>query len=216
FIIDNLLFMFRALFITITILLSTCFSFSQTTEPDKGSESEIKFDYVIISGSFGAGGVISTNIVNSGAVIPTSLDFLAQTKHQRFGLGYTHELYLTPENLGKLLIGESSNVEKFYFIYEWTIFNLSPVNIGFSGQLGGFTVGSESEYGEDGKSRLFGNIGAVVELGAPRFYLFARPAIEYKSYDAGSWHKEILGTVSIGLRWKIMTEEERKRRGKSN
>ncbi|MFH2142222.1 MAG: hypothetical protein ABIJ97_07365 [Bacteroidota bacterium] len=195
---------------SIAVLLTFNIYFSQTTTTE--TDTVFHYDYFILSGSFGAGGVVSTNIINSGAVIPASLDFMLQSKRHRFGIGITHELYLTPENLGKLIIGESSNVEKFYFIYEWTVLKTSPINIGFSGQFGGFTVGDEAEYEENDKSRLFGNIGFIAELGAPRFYLFVRPAIEYKSYDIGSWHKELLATVSLGLRWKIMSEEEKARR----
>lgn len=198
------------LLIPVIVLFTYISVFAQTTSTEK--DTVFHYEFFILSGSFGVGGVVSTNIINSGAVIPTSLDFMLQAKRHRYGIGMTHELYLTPENLGKFILGKSSNTEKFYFIYEWTVLKTSPVNLGFSGQFGGFTVGDEAEYEENEKSRIFGNIGFIAELGAPRFYLFVRPAIEYKSYDVGSWHKELLATVSLGLRWKLLSEEEKARR----
>jgi hypothetical protein len=196
------------LFFGLILTIRPAFSQGDSTSRD----TVFHYQFFILSGSFGAGGVVSTNIVNSGAVIPTSIDFLLQAKHHRYGLGYTHELYLTPENLWNFMLGESSNTHKYYFIYEWTILKTSPINLGFSGQFGGFTVGDEAEYEENGRSRLFGNIGIIAEVGLPRFFLFARPAIEYKSYDIGSWHKELLATVSVGLRWKLLSDEEKARR----
>lgn len=206
----NIYFLFFGLILIIQPVFSQSDSISKS---DTTSSSKIiNYQFLILSGSFGAGGVVSTNIVNSGAVIPTSIDFLLQAKHNRYGIGFTHELYLTPENLWNLMLGKSSNTEKYYFIYEWTLLKTSPVNFGFSGQFGGFTVGDEAQYEENVRSRLFGNIGIIAEVGLPRFFLFARPAIEYKSYDIGSWHKELLATVSVGLRWKLLTEEEKARR----
>ncbi len=201
----------RSIFILLFgLILSVQPAFSQSDSTS--SDTVFHYQFFILSGSFGAGGVVSTNIVNSGAVIPLSIDFLLQAKHHRYGIGFTHELYLTPENLWKFMLGESSNTNKFYFIYEWTLLKTSPVNFGFSGQFGGFTVGDEAQYEENGRSRLFGNIGLIAEVGLPRFFLFARPAIEYKSYDIGSWHKELLATVSVGLRWKLLTDEEKARK----
>ncbi|MBN1184448.1 MAG: hypothetical protein JXB49_19305 [Bacteroidales bacterium] len=182
----------------------------------ENSNTKVEFDFIMISGSFGAGGVISTNIVNSGAVIPGSIDFLGQIKHQRYGFGVTHELYLTPENLVKLVLGESSNTEKYYFMYEWTVFKNSPVNLGVSTQFGGFYVGNEADIDDDDsfKNRMFLNGGLIVEAGLPRYFFFVRPALEYKSYGPGSWHKELLATVSVGFRVKLLTEEGKAKKGK--
>lgn len=194
----------KNLIIFLIPLIILSFNLNGQTKKDS-----IEIDYLIISGSFGVGGVISTNIINSGGVIPTSIDFMGQIKHMRWGLGYTHELYLTLENLGKFVLGESSNTDKVYLIHEGTVFRHSPINLGYSLQFGGFTIGDEMYQDEvnEEKTRLFGNLGAIVEVGAPKFYLFVRPALEYKSYGIGSFHKEILATVSVGLRWKFESEE---------
>ena len=161
------------------------------------------YDDFILSGSFGAGAVVSTNIVNSGAVVPYSIDFLLRYGHQNLGLGLTNEIYLTPENLARLAFGSSSNTTKIYFQYELNLFKKSYVNIGLSGQIGGFFVGDERDSLETTKSRYFGNLGVIAEVGVHRLTFFARPHLEYKSYDVGSWHKEILLVANVGLRFRV-------------
>lgn len=173
------------------------------------SKSELPpISYYIISGSVGAGAVVSSDIVNTGAVLPASLEFLLQMKRTRYGFGVTNELYLTPKNLALLVIGNSSNTTKYYFVMEQTIFKHSPFNLGWSGQIGGFLVGKEREnQTSTAKGSWFLNLGVLVEIGHPRFFLFVRPAIEYKSYS-NWWHKEILATACVGLRWKIKYNEQ--------
>ncbi len=161
------------------------------------------YDDLILSGGFGAGAVVSTNIVNSGAVVPYSFDFLLRYGHQNVGLGLTNEIYLTPENLARLAFGSSSNTTKVYFQYELNLFKKTYFNIGLSGQFGAFFVGDERDSLESSKSRYFGNVGVITEIGTKKVTLFVRPHLEYKSYDIGSWHKEILLVANVGLRFKI-------------
>jgi hypothetical protein len=161
---------------------------------------------------------LSTNIINSGAVFPANLEILFQTRHHRCGLGFANELYLTPESLGRLLLGEAPVVKKLYFSYEAFIFRNFPVNLGFSSHLGFFgTSGSHTMHEKTGaidtataRGGVFGNVGVVLELGARPFYFFVRPALEYKSWSG--WHKEIIATGSIGIRLKFLTDYEIKRR----
>ena len=173
------------------------------------SKSELPpISHYIISGSVGAGAVVSSDIVNTGAVLPATLEFLLQMKRTRYGIGVTNELYLTPKNLGLLILGNSSNTTKYYFVMEQTIFKNSPFNLGWSGQIGGFLVGKEREnQTSNAKGSWFVNLGVLVEIGHPRFFLFVRPALEYKSYS-NWWHKEILATACVGLRWKIRYNEQ--------
>ncbi len=200
----------------ITVLFFSMASIAAAQQPAASTAdtaraaSDFEYEYMIISGGMGAGVVVSTNIINTGAVVPFSADFMLQSRHNRFGLGFTHELYLTPQNLGKMMLGESSNVNKFYLKYEWTLLRHSPVNFGVSGQFGLFTVGREADLELDDHTRLFGNLGVVGELGFPRLFLFARPALEYKSYTR--LHKEVLVTVSVGVRYKMLSETEKARR----
>lgn len=168
-----------------------------------GASSFENYDDLIICGGVGAGAVVSTNIVNSGAVLPYSIDFLLRYGHQDLGIGITNEIYLTPENLVKLAFGNSSNTTKVYFMYELNLFKKTYFNIGLSGQIGGFFVGDERDSLESSKSRYFGNVGVLTEIGTKKVTFYIRPYLEYKSYDIGSLHKEILLVTNIGLRFKI-------------
>lgn len=210
----------RKIFIlTLVFAISTSLSFAQKTgaknTPSASGTSSKKtestsdvpqFDEIIISGGVGAGAVVSTNIINSGALLPASIEFMLRYKRNRYGLGVTNELYLTPENLGKMFFGESSNVKKIYFMHEITIFKRSFINLGLSTQLGWFYVGDERTDMESDKARYFGSTGPILELGTYKWQFYVRPALEYKSYDIGSWHKEIIGQAMIGLRYKIPAE----------
>ncbi len=201
----NLLFLIIILF-TINVYAQRNDNHQVTKSNDSspsGSFNFEEYDDFIIAGGFGAGAVVSTNVVNSGAVVPYGLDFLLRYGHQNMGFGFTNEIYLTPENLSKLAFGNSSNTTKVYFQYELILFKKSYVNIGLSGQLGAFFVGDERDSLETSKSRYFGNVGVLAELGVNRFTFFARPHLEYKSYDIGSWHKEILLVANVGVRFRI-------------
>jgi len=181
--------------------------------------STSKIESIWIGGSVGGGLALSTNIVNSGAVFPANLELLFQTRHHRCGIGFANELYITPESLTRLLFGDAPVVKKLYFGYELFLFRNFPVNLGFSSHFGFFGTGGtnskaaqvETANGtESGRGGLFGNIGAVLELGARPFYFFVRPSIEYKSWSG--WHKEIIATGSIGIRLKFLTDYEIQRR----
>ena len=180
---------------------------SSNSNASKSTENTPQFDEIIISAGVGAGVVLSTNIINSGALLPASIDIMLRYSRNRIGLGVTNELYLTPENLGKMLFGESSNLKKLYFIHEITIFKRSFINLGLSTQIGWFYVGEERTDLESDKSRYFANIGPLLEFGTYKWQIFIKPTLEYKSYDIDAWHKEIIGQAMIGLRYKIPTEQ---------
>jgi hypothetical protein len=181
--------------------------------------STSKIESIWIGGSVGGGLALSTNIVNSGAVFPANLELLFQTRHHRCGIGFANELYITPESLTRLAFGEAPVVKKLYFGYELFLFRNFPINLGFSSHIGFFgTGGSNSKAAQmkttsdtaSGRGGLFGNIGAVLEIGARPFYFFVRPSIEYKSWSG--WHKEIIATGSVGIRLKFLTDYEIQRR----
>ena len=202
-----LLFSFLIIYFTGSFAQKTDDTTSNTTT----TESDIIIDYIILSGGIGAGGVISTNIVNSGALASSNFDLLFQIKHHRIGFGSTSELFITPENLGRLTFGESANVSKAYIMYEWAVFRRSPVNLGFSAQAGGFLRGDERDAGESEENRTFANLGVMLELGSPTFQFYVRPMVEYKSYGKLNFHKELSAVGQFGFRWKIPTEDEKKR-----
>ncbi|HBS86962.1 MAG: hypothetical protein A2W91_01980 [Bacteroidetes bacterium GWF2_38_335] len=198
------------------ILIFNLFGQNTNTNNQSSTASKYEWDFLWISGGIGAGGVVSTTIVNSGIVLPASLDFFLQRKHHRVGFGVTSELYLTPENLGKMIFSDNnSNVRKYYFMYDWMLLGNFPVNIGGGLQVGGFYVGKEKVDNVSDKTRLFVNFGVVAEVGIRPVYIYARPAIEYKSYNEGSFHKEIMAVAQVGIRLKLMTEEEKAQRGKN-
>lgn len=188
------------------------------TQSQPAHVSQSKIESIWIGGSVGGGLAVSTNIINSGAVFPANLELLFQTRHHRYGIGFANELYITPEALGRLALGEAPVVHKLYFSYEAFIFRNFPINLGFSSHIGFFgTNGSHTLQQKSGtidtataRGGMFGNIGAVLEIGARPFYFFVRPSIEYKSWSG--WHKEIMATGSIGVRLKFLTDYEIKRR----
>ena len=192
---------------------------SQTnTQNQTTSNSLSHIESIWIGGSVGGGLAISTNIIGSGAVFPTNLELLFQTRHHRCGIGFANELYITPESLGHLLLGEAPVVKKLYFSYEAFVFRNFPVNIGFSSHIGFFgTSGNHTLSQKSGtvdtttaRGGMFGNVGVVLEFGARPFYFFIRPSIEYKSWSG--FHKEIMATGSIGIRLKFLTQYEIERR----
>lgn len=178
--------------------------------------TNLKYEFIWINFGMGGGAVLSTNIINSGAVMPFYMDIYLQNRRNRFGVGIAHELYLTPQNLFRLFTGNSSNTEKIYFTYEWMVLPNFPVNIGACAQFGGFLVGNEIKEANTSDSvkvtdyNMFGNIGLVAEVGIRPFFIFVKPYLEFKNY--GNFHKEILGVVSFGVKFKFMSEEEKKRR----
>jgi len=180
-------------------------------------EKKVVYDFMWINGGFGGGGVISTNIINSGAVLPFYAEFCLQKSRTRLGFGIADEIYLTPENLGKLLLGNSSNVQKMYFTWEWMLLPNFPINLGPCAQIGGFLVGNEvKEKNKTGKNidvpntNFFFNVGFVGEIGVRPVFLFLKPYFEFKSY--GSFHKELIVAVTLGAKLKLLTEEEKARR----
>lgn len=179
-------------------------------------EKKTVYDFMWINGGLGAGGVVSTNIINSGLVIPFYLEFCLQKSRTRIGLGVAHEMYITPEALGRLFLGNSSNTEKIYFTGEWMLFPNFFINAGPCAQIGGFLVGNKIK--EDTKAQgkgsvadysFFGNVGLLGEIGIRPVYLFVKPYFEYKSY--GSFHDELLVCVTLGIKIKLMTQEEKAR-----
>jgi hypothetical protein len=174
------------------------------------------YEFMWINFGLGAGGVVSTNIINSGLVLPLYLEFCLQKSRKRLGLGIADELYITPENLVKVFLGNSSNVQKFYLTGEWMLIPNFPINVGPCAQIGGFLVGNDiQKANQDPKEPIhnlnfFGNVGFLVELGIRPVFLFVKPWLEFKSY--GSFHNELLVCVTLGMKFKLMTEEEKARR----
>jgi len=187
-------------------------------QPQPVHSTQSKIEEVWVGGSVGGGLALSTNIVGSGAVFPANLELLFQTRHHRCGIGLANELYITPESLYHLALGEAPVVSKLYFSYEAFIFRNFPINLGFSSHIGFFgTSGNHTLSQKSGtvdtataRGGMFGNVGAVLELGARPFYFFLRPSIEYKSWSG--FHKEIMATVSLGIRLKFLTQYEIERR----
>ncbi len=210
--------------LTLAIFLSTVI-FAQTREVVGGSgsssnntgsstsgsttapASDIELDYFIIGGSLGLGPILSTNLVNTGFIGESTLDFMVQMKHHRFGIGLSNTLMGTPENLAVLLftLGKDNvNLHKGYLMYEWTLFKNSPINLGFGAKVGSFTVGN---YPDTTKSTFFASAGPVIELGHPKFFLYVKPEVGYNSYNTGSWKKDLYVCVNIGFRFKFDAED---------
>ena len=93
------------------------------------------------------------------------------------------------------------------------MFRNFPINLGFSSHLGFFGPAGGSTTAKDSsqtKGGIFGNVGAVFEVGIRPFYLFVRPDLEYQSWSA--LHKQIQATGNIGIRLKFLSAEEKQRR----
>ncbi|HAN78988.1 MAG TPA: hypothetical protein DCQ31_15095 [Bacteroidales bacterium] len=199
----------KRILLLLVLMASTVFvTNAQETETPKPA-----FSYMWINPGVGASAVVSTNIVNSGAVFTSYLEFLVQEKRRRIGIGMAHELYLTPEALAKLVFGNSSNTEKVYLTWEYMLFPNFPLNIGAHAQIGGFLVGNEiKEANKDTVNvpdyNYFGNVGLLVELGWKPVYFFVKPAIEYKSYSG--LHKEILAGATFGFKFKLSGDDKKK------
>lgn len=190
---------------------------TQQSQTATTAKSQSHIESVWISGSIGGGAVVSTNIVNSGALFPFNTELLFQTRHHRCGIGFASELYVTPESLTRLALGQGAGVKKLFFTYEAFIFRNFPINLGFSSHIGFFGTSENSK--NDFKTKqdsttarggMFGNVGAVFEIGIRPVYFFVRPSLEYKSWSG--FHKEIIATASFGLRFKFLTDYEIKRR----
>jgi hypothetical protein len=190
----------------VTLSAAVCFPQDQA--------NKVVYDYMWINGGLGGGGVVSTNIINSGALLPFYAEFCLQKSRTRLGFGICDEVYLTPENLGKLLLGNSSNVQKMYLTWEWMLIPNFPVNLGPCAQVGGFLVGNDIKKANGGTeiktSNFFGNVGLVGEVGWRPVFLFVKPYFEFKSYGVG--HKELIVAVTLGAKIKLLTEEEKARR----
>jgi hypothetical protein len=168
----------------------------------------LHYDEFWLSGSLGAGATVSTNIINSGAVMPSRLEAVWQRRHRRMGLGFAKELEVTPEQLYSLAVSGKIGISKLYFVYEQYIFRNSPINLGFSAHLGFFGTNDTTSAAKGGG--VFGNIGVPLEIGVRPFYIFVRPDIEYQSW--GSFHKQIKATVNVGIKLKFLSQEEKARR----
>lgn len=206
-------------------------SFHSKTQKKATTRTQLfHYDEFWISGCIGAGAVVSTNIINTGAVLPFRTEFLWQRRHRRLGFGFGSDLYMTPQSLINLVVNKSVGIHKLYFAYEVFIFRNFPINLGFSSHLGFFYTGtlktdSTNTYNHPNNSGvpavnnttnnpnlggLFGNVGCVLELGVRPFYIFARPSIEYQSWSG--FHKQIQATAQVGIRLKFLSQEEKQRR----
>lgn len=179
---------------------------SSSQQNQTKSQSQSQIESVWISGGLGAGGVVSTNVINSGALFFSNLELAFQKRHHRLGLGFGNELNISAEALARWAMGEGIGQKKLYFIYEAYVFRNFPINLGFSSHLGFFAAGNESS----NRGGAFGNVGATLELGARPVYFFVRPCLEYKSWSG--FHKEIAATATVGLKLKFLTDYEIQRR----
>jgi len=180
-------------------------SFAQDNSPPK----KTGVDAFILGTGIGAGGVVSSNIINSGAYAATNIDLLLKIRHHRLCFGFGTDYFLTPENLGKIVFGETSNVTKGYIGYDWMLFRWSPINLGAGIKLGAISNSRDSTKLDT--TAGFGSVGVVAEFGSRKFSVVVRPELEYKSYGKGNLHKEVSAGVLLGLRFKFMTDEEKAR-----
>ena len=193
----------KILSIFLAIIIISPIIAQEKTEAPKG------IDAFIIGAGVGGGAVVSSNIVNSGAVIPTHFDMIVKMRHHRLGFGFGTDRYLTPENLARLVLGQTSNVTKGYLMYDWMLFRYSPINLGLGAKIGSF--GNSKDSTQVDTSATFGSIGVIAEFGSRKFSIYVRPELEYKSYGKGSLHKEISAIANIGIRFKFMTDQEKAR-----
>ena len=176
------------------------------------AKSDFTLDHFIIGGGISAGALISTDIISTGGMLNAEFEVMVQFKHHRMGIGGDKTLMLNLRNLGTVIgtLGESNcNLNKVYFIYEWTLFKRSPINFTAGLKIGSFDVG-KSTYRTDQetnneavtKSPFFASAGIALEVGHPRFLLYIKPEIGFHSYDTGSWRKDIYAMATVGFRWK--------------
>lgn len=137
------------------------------------------------------------------------MEFLWQRRHRRLGFGFGHELEITPQQLYNLAVGGQPGIAKLYFVYEKYLFRNFPINIGYSFHLGFFSTGDTSRT-KGSSGGLFGNVGVPVELGIRPVYLFVRPDLEFQSWSG--FHKQIQVIVSVGIKLKFLSQEEKERR----
>lgn len=176
------------------------------------STSNVTLDHFIIGGGISAGALISTDIISTGGILGLEFEAMVQFKHHRLGIGGDKTLMLNLRNLGTVIgtLGKSNcNLNKVYFIYEWTLFKRSPINFTAGFKVGSFDVGKstyrteQEENNEKAtKSPFFASVGLAFEVGHPRFLLYVKPEIGFHSYDTGSWRKDIYAMATVGFRWK--------------
>ncbi|MBO4614897.1 MAG: hypothetical protein J5709_07255 [Bacteroidales bacterium] len=182
------------------------------TTVSTAKSSDVTLDHFIIGGGISAGALISTDIISTGGLLNAEFEVMVQFKHHRLGIGGDKTLMLNLRNLGTVIgtLGKSNcNLNKVYFIYEWTLFKRSPINFTAGLKLGSFDVG-KSEYRTDQeqnnekvtKSPFFASAGIALEVGHPRFLLYVKPEIGFHSYDTGSWRKDLYVMATVGFRWK--------------
>jgi len=195
-----------------TTTYSSNVSSNDTSVTASATKSDFTLDHFIIGGGISAGALISTDIISTGAILGLEFEVMVQFKHHRLGIGSDKTLMLNLRNLGTVIgtLGESNcNLNKVYFIYEWTLFKRSPINFTAGLKVGSFDVGKskyrteqERNDAKATKSPFFGAVGLAFEVGHPRFLLYIKPEIGYNSYDTGSWRKDIYAMATVGFRWK--------------
>ena len=183
-----------------------------TSDTTTASTSNVTLDHFIIGGGISAGALISTDIISTGGILGLEFEAMVQFKHHRLGIGGDKTLMLNLRNLGTVIgtLGKSNcNLNKVYFIYEWTLFKRSPINFTAGFKVGSFDVGKstyrteQEENNEKAtKSPFFASVGLAFEVGHPRFLLYVKPEIGFHSYDTGSWRKDIYAMATVGFRWK--------------
>ena len=195
---------------TATTSTQTVSTVASDTTP--ASTSNVTLDHFIIGGGISAGALISTDIISTGGILGLEFEAMVQFKHHRLGIGGDKTLMLNLRNLGTVIgtLGKSNcNLNKVYFIYEWTLFKRSPINFTAGFKVGSFDVGKstyrteQEENNEKAtKSPFFASVGLAFEVGHPRFLLYIKPEIGFHSYDTGSWRKDIYAMATVGFRWK--------------
>ena len=191
---------------------TTTYTSSTNDSTKSSSTSNVTLDHFIIGGGISAGALISTDIISTGGMLNAEFEVMVQFKHHRLGIGGDKTLMLNLRNLGTVIgtLGKSNcNLNKVYFIYEWTLFKRSPINFTAGLKIGSFEVG-KSEYRTDQennnatvtKTPFFASAGIALEVGHPRFLLYVKPEIGFHSYDTGSWRKDIYAMATVGFRWK--------------
>jgi len=131
------------------VLFIAVMLFSAVNAQDSAATQKpgVKYDFIWINGGLGAGGVVSTNIINSGGVFLVGNDVKKANSHD--------SIKITTSN-------------------------------------------------------FFANAGLNLEAGIRPVFLFVKPYFEFKSY--GSFHKELIACITLGVKFKLLTEEEKARR----
>jgi len=162
-----------------------------------------------LSGGIGGGNVINTNIATTGAVLPFRAEAMWQKKHRRLGIGIAKEIYLSPQALNNaytnFTVKPQIGITKVYLVYEKFLFKRSPVNIGFSSNIGGFVPSDGSTIltkdNINNPISFFANAGIVLEVGIGMIHVFVRPDVEYQAWDLTHTQSQVAVTAGIRLRF---------------